>query len=84
MNEQSTSGEPKSSSPFQSEIGSFLQELGLDMEPTVVDGETDWGGDEWYRVTDEFLAKLQDKYVVVSNDQIRLEASVPAVQKKAK
>ena len=84
MNEQSTSGEPKSSSPFQSEIGSFLQNLGLEMEPTVSDGEAIWGSDEWYRVTDEFLAKLKNRYVVVSNDQIRLEASVPAVQKKAK
>jgi hypothetical protein len=84
MNEQSTSGEPTSSSPFQSEIGSFLQDLGLEMEPAIVDGEADWGGDEWYRVTDGFLANLRDKYVVVSNDQIRLEASAPAVQKKAK
>lgn len=84
MNEQSTSGEPTSSGPFQSTIGSFLQEHGLEMEPTVVEGETVWGGDEWYRITDEFLANLKDKYIVVSNDQIRLEAFVPAAQKKAK
>jgi hypothetical protein len=80
MNEQSSSGEPQSSSPFQSEIGSFLLNLGLEMEPAVVGGETDWGGDEWYRVTDQFLAKLKNKYIVVSNDQIRLEASAPVSQ----
>jgi len=78
MNEPSTSGEPVSSSPFQSEVGSFLQSLGLEMEPIVVEGEAIWGADERYRITDQFLAQLKGKSFVVTNDQVRLDDSGPA------